>query len=540
MIFEDGVIRTPDLKFDEKCGGIGKVLFDSCRKYHNRIAVINNVTEEWDTYSDLLSKCMATASALRKRGLQPQNTIALCSNKENINANIPLIAAQFLGCISFSVDPSHTVEECAEFFEQVPPKIVFATAQSKDMISKALKRLGIDAEIIVFGEQFKKEFLDNKEQFLPIDIKDLYTTSMIHFSSGTTGTPKAICLSHYYLFALEFCLGLGPTVVGPNHHQLNNHPMGSVSLKYTNWYWVSSTIDLVTNILAGGCRLLRDRFDAQEFWRSTDKYRVTDVFLMPLQCVELSESVKPEDVDISSLFRITTGSYILHNDFIYKLKEIMPNVIIGQSYGMTECGEVTSFSPYSSKSKDLQRLKPNFCGMPVEGLHYKVIDVETRKKCGPNQQGELYLKGKKIFRCFYNKDASISFDEEGFFKTGDLVYFDEDFCFYIMDRIKNVLRWNDRFVFLYHVERVLLNHPAVNNAIVIGIPHKREGERMMGVVQLKKDADVVTEEELTNYVNQRVEDHKRLREGVTFVENFPTTITGKINRLKLKKMILQN
>ncbi|XP_066257973.1 uncharacterized protein [Euwallacea similis] len=540
MIFEDGVIRTLDLKFDEKCGGIGKVLFDSCKKYHNRIAVINTVTEEWDTYSDLLSKCMGTASALRKRGLQPQNLIALCSNKENINASIPLIAAQFLGCISFSVDPCHTVEECAEFFEQVPPKIVFTTAQSKDVISRALKRLGVDVEIIVFGEQFQKEFLENKEQFLPIDIKDLNTTSMIHFSSGSTGTPKAICLSHYYLLALEFCQGFGATVVGPNHHQLNNHPMGSVSLKYTNWYWVSSTMDLIINIMAGGCRLLRDRFDPQEFWRSTDKYRVTDVFLMPLQCVELSESVKPEDVDISSLFRITTGSYILHNDFIYKLREIMPNVNITQLYGMTECGEVTSFNPYNSKSKDLLRLKPNSCGMPVDGLHYKVIDVETGKKCGPNQQGELYLKGKKMFRCFYNKDASISFDEEGFFKSGDLVYFDEDFCLHILDRIKNVLRWNDRFVFLYHVEKVLLNHPAVNNAIVIGIPHKREGERMMGVIQLKEDADVVTEEELTNYVNQRVEDHKRLREGVTFVKSFPTTITGKVNRLKLKEMILQN
>ncbi|XP_066259737.1 probable 4-coumarate--CoA ligase 3 [Euwallacea similis] len=342
MIFEDGVIRTPDLKFDEKCGGIGKVLFDSCKKYYNRIAVINTVTEEWDTYSDLLIKCMGTASALRKRGLQPQNIIALCSNKENINASIPLIAAQFLGCISFSVDPCHTVEECAEFFEQVPPKIVFTAG-------------------------FQKEFLENKEQFLPIDIKDLNTTSMIHFSSGSTGTPKAICLSHYYLLALEFCQGFGATVVGPNDHQLNNQPMGSC----------------------------------------------------------------------------------------------------------------------------------------------------------------------------YNKDASISF-EEGFFKSGDLVYFDEDFCLHILDRIKNVLRWNNRFVFLYHVERMLLSYPAVNNAIVIGIPHKREGERMMGVVQLKEDANVVTEEELTNYVNQRVEDHKRLREGVTFVKSFPTTITGKVNRLKLKQMILQN
>ncbi|XP_066154288.1 luciferin 4-monooxygenase-like isoform X2 [Euwallacea fornicatus] len=538
MIFEDGIIRTPDLKFDEKCGGIGKVLYEYCKIYHNRTAVINTVTDEWDTYSGLLSKCMATASALRKRGLQPQNIIALCSNNENINASIPLIAAQFLGCISFSVDPGHTVEECAEFFEQIPPKIVFTTAQSKDVISKALKRLGIDVEIIVFGEQFKKEFLENKEQFLPIDIEDLSTTSMIHFSSGSTGTPKAICLSHYYFLALQ--VHRKAKEVEPNHHQLNNHPLSSMSLKYTNWYWVSSTMDLIINISIGGCRLLRDQFDPQEFWRSIEKYRVTDVFLVPLQCLNLSESVKPENLDVSSLLSIIIGSYMVHNDIIYKLREMLPNAIISHLYGMTECGVVTLFKPFITKSKELLTLKPHSCGNPVNGLYYKVIDLETGKKCGPNQQGEFYLKGTKIFRCFYNKDASVSFDEEGFFKSGDLVYFDEDFCFYILDRIKNVLRWNDHTIFLYHVERVLLSHPAVNNAIVIGIPNKREGERMMGVVQLKEDADVVTEEELVNYVNQRVEDHKRLREGVTFVNNFPTTITGKLNRPKLKQTILKN
>ncbi|XP_066257626.1 luciferin 4-monooxygenase-like isoform X2 [Euwallacea similis] len=510
MIFEDGVIKTPDLNYDEKCGGIGKVLFNFCKKYHDRIAVINTVNGEWDTYSDVLDKCMATASALRKRGFQPQDTIAMCSNKENINACIPLIAAQFLGCISFSVVTVNTEEENAEFFEQVSPKIVFTTVESKDMIARALKRAGIDVEIIMFGEQFEKNFLENKEEFVPIDIEDLSITSMIHFSSGSTGTPKAICLSHYYLLGLHICSD--PEALTPIYYQFNNHPVGSVSLKYTRWYGIATTIDLIINILIGGCRLLRDKFYAQEFWKMTDKYHVTDVFLTPQECEELLESVKPEHLDTSSLSKISSGSYILSTDFINKLRELIPNVTICQTYGMTECGIVTSFNHHIPKSKEFLNLKPQSCGMPVDGLYYKVIDVETGKICGPNQHGELYLKGKKIFRSFYNKDASVSFDKEGFFMSGDLVYFDEDFCFYVVDRIKNNLRWNGHYVFLHRVEKVLLSHPAVKNAVAITIPHKGIGEKIMGVVQLKEGADNVTEEDIVNYVNSKVQDYESAKQ----------------------------
>lgn len=183
-------------------------------------------------------------------------------------------------------------------------------------------------------------------------------------------------------------------------------------------------------------------------------------------------------------------------------------------------------------------IKPACCGRPMLGMDYKIIDVESGKTLGPNAEGELRVKGKYLMNGYYNMDSVSAFDEDGFLITGDVLYYDEEFCFYMVDRIKEMLKFKGWHVPPQVIENVLLNHPAVSAAVVIGIPHKIDGEHPMACVILKKNFKV-TEEDLTVYVNERVDDRKKLRGGVRFVDSFPRTSTGKVNRRLLKKMYVQ-
>lgn len=137
---------------------------------------------------------------------------------------------------------------------------------------------------------------------------------------------------------------------------------------------------------------------------------------------------------------------------------------------------------------------------------------------------------------YHNMDSSTAYDGEGWLKTGDVAYFDEDFCFYVVDRIKEMLKYRSWHVVPALIEGILLTHPAVSAAVVVGIPDEEDGEHPMACVILKPGVGGVSEEELRKYVDERVDDRKRLRAGVMFLKSFPTTATGKINRRQIRML----
>lgn len=136
-------------------------------------------------------------------------------------------------------------------------------------------------------------------------------------------------------------------------------------------------------------------------------------------------------------------------------------------------------------------------------------------------------------------DSFGVWDSDGFFKTGDITYYDEDYCFFIVNRMKELLKYRSWHVTPAKLETILFMHPAVHNCIVIGIPHESDGDHPMGVVVLKDSAmGTVKEEELQKYVDDQVGNHEKLRGGIKFIKEFPLTITGKINRIQTKRGIL--
>lgn len=164
------------------------------------------------------------------------------------------------------------------------------------------------------------------------------------------------------------------------------------------------------------------------------------------------------------------------------------------------------------------------------------MDVETGHTVGVGEPGELRVKSNFFMKGYYNLDSSTAYDEDGFIKTGDVVYYDNEFCFFVVDRIKEMLKYRSWHVAPAMLEEVLLTHPAVEAAVVVGIPDKEDGEHPMACVILKQGVCGVSDEEIREYVDERVDDRKKLRGGVVFVKSFPTTATGKISRRLLRNL----
>lgn len=139
---------------------------------------------------------------------------------------------------------------------------------------------------------------------------------------------------------------------------------------------------------------------------------------------------------------------------------------------------------------------------------------------------------------YYNMDSSDAFDEKGFVKTGDIGYYDEDHCFFIVDRIKEMLKFRSWHVPPAILEGVMLTHPAVASGIVIGIPHEEDGDHPMGVVVIKPGFEDTTAEDIRNYVDERVDDRQKLRAGVKIVNEIPFTPSGKPRKRLVRTMIL--
>lgn len=167
--------------------------------------------------------------------------------------------------------------------------------------------------------------------------------------------------------------------------------------------------------------------------------------------------------------------------------------------------------------------------------------MNTRKIVGPNKLGELWVKVKWVMNGYYNNtDSSDCFDKDGYLSTGDIMYYDENLNFYYVDRIKEMLKYKGWQLQPTAIENVILQHPAVQNAVVVGLPHSIDGDYPLAFVILKSGHTNTSAEEIKRYANERLHDRQRLRGGLKIVKELPLTPSGKIQRRKVRELLLNS
>ncbi|KAL1517920.1 hypothetical protein ABEB36_001619 [Hypothenemus hampei] len=435
--------------------GLGYEMFQKMQQHKDKTAQFIAKSGTSDTYEELLKRSIRTALHLKTRNLKRTDVVTLCTYNHE-NSCVPFIATQFLGLKVASLDPSFTVGEASYLLDMVKPKIVFVVAEAVEMIVESLEKAGVQAEVVVFGEEIDNStftsfasFLEecpNEDVFEP-EVVDDNETAVIFFSSGTTGLPKGICVNHKSLYnqalMTEYC--------GINQSN-------QVVLSHSSFYWISAAVFLTCTVVAGSARVICQKFDPKQIWTLLEKYKVTYAYLSPIEVHDMIYVSRPGGLDTSSLQVLIIIGGSLSKEKLLTLRDMLPRTSVFQGYGCTEtAGPITMYNLNKVNDRLLLYHLPSSCGRPLPGFTYKVVNVDTGEACGVNEKGELRIKSEFCLNGYYNQDSTSAFDEEGWLRTGDVVYYDKDFCFYVVGRIKEMLKYRS-----WHVQPALLEGVSIN------------------------------------------------------------------------------
>lgn len=257
-----------------------------------------------------------------------------------------------------------------------------------------------------------------------------------------------------------------------------------------------------------------------------------------MEAYNLMQAPRDAHFDASSLRNVFVTGGPVPKAILSEMRKILPKTNVIFCYGLTEAANVTIFDPTSKEDMKLARAKPNSCGRPKTGIWYKIVDCETERTLGFNEPGEIRIKSDAVMNGYYKMDSSSVWDSDGWLRTGDVGYYDEDFCFYINDRIKDMMLYDGHRVLPAKIEKILMTHPAVKETVVFGTPHEIHGDLPTALVVLKNNYLEIACEEIEEYVAKHLDDAEKLRGGVKVVERLLYTSTGKFRRHEMKKLYL--
>ncbi|KAI5638729.1 AMP-binding enzyme domain-containing protein [Phthorimaea operculella] len=261
-------------------------------------------------------------------------------------------------------------------------------------------------------------------------------------------------------------------------------------------------------------------------------YKPTQAILSPTLMLTLIKSPEREECDFTCFDLLLMGGSKTPPDLIEEFKTISPDTETCDVYGMSELTCI-AFQP--------DEPPPGSCGKPLGCFQYRIVDITTQEDVmEPNEQGELWIKGPSIIKEYYHNPEATeeAFSEDGWFKTGDIFYRDENYNFFFVERFKLLLKYMSYHVSPIEVENVIRQHPEVLDVAVTGIPDPECGDLPVACV-VRSDGAEVTAQDIKDLVKETLQDAKQLRGGVIFVDAIPMTASTKVHRRKLKEMALE-
>ena len=339
---------------------------------------------------------------------------------------------------------------------------------------------------------------------------------LLLYTSGTTGKPKGCLLSHRAMLTNNFNL-TARLQISHNERYLNILPLFHMA-----------GLGLALSVFhAGGVNVLMPMPDIAEMARLIEARGITVTALVPPLPAWLIGHQKEAGHDFSSLRFIAGMGGVESEDTLRDMGEVLGCGFRGV-YGQTECGNVASIS---DQADELSR--PGTCGRPLANFEWRLVNSEGID-VSPDEPGELWLKGPSIMTGYWERpDETDSAMGGGWLRTGDILREDDDGYWYMMDRKKDLIKTGGLNVYSKEVELVVIEHPAVNQVAVVGVPDKEWGESVKACIVLKPDAEL-TVPELAAWIKDRLAGYKQPR-YIEFVESIPANQIGKIIKAELRR-----
>ncbi|CAG9823186.1 unnamed protein product [Phaedon cochleariae] len=513
--------------FEKVTDNLGVYFFEQADKFRDNVIQIHGDTGERETFASVKQRSIRFALSLRDLGVKPDDIVLTCL-KMGMDTMIPVISTMFLGARFSAIDPVQTERDWTHCIGTVKPKIIVVDEEQVARLEKCLETRNFEPEIIVLGKSkvyktfhdLVKPFPEEEKVFKPQRV-DCHQTASILFSSGTTGLPKPMKLSHFGIINAEISFWKTGTM-DPR-----------VELLFSTFYWVTSMMALLRAMIAGGCRVLVPKFDPENALRIIQEHKVTNCFVAPSVTRQILAVKNKGDYDTSSVRSYVSGGTTMPPGQFEETRRLFKNAHVYNAYGCTEMSGFAICFDYKRDLSHFNNLKS--VGKCVPDIQLKVIDEQTGEILGPNEHGEVCLKSIYAMIGYLNNDNSSKVDKDGFIKMGDRGYYDEDECIYIVGRSNENFKHGVVKVAPDYWESVLEEHPAVEEAGVLGIPHISDGFLPAACIVLKKGASA-TAAEIEEFFIQRMTERHRLLGGIKFVPELPKTPSSKIQRRYLLEL----
>ncbi|KAE9609849.1 hypothetical protein Lal_00006829 [Lupinus albus] len=501
--------------------------FQNLSQFEHRPCLVNADTGDTLTYAEVDLASRRIATGLDKIGIHQGDVIML------ILRNCPQFALSFLGashrgCAVTTANPSYTPAELAKQAEATKAKLIITHAAYVDKIktyceSNDVKVICIDSSqeegvlnFTVLTNADEREIPDVK--ISPDDVV------AIPFSSGTSGLPKGVMLTHKNLVTT-----VAQLVDGENPHQYSDSDDVLLCVLPMFHIYALNSI-LLCGIRSGATVLIVPKYETSTLLEYIEKYKVTVASLVPPIILALVKNGDAVRYDLSCVRAVITGAAPMGMEIGEALKTRLPNAILGQGYGMTEAGPLCISLAFA---KEPFKTKLGACGSVVRNAEIKIVDVDMGASLPTNKTGEICVRGTKVMKGYLNDPEATkrTIDKEGWLHTGDIGYFDEDDELFIVDRLKELIKYNGFQVAPAELEAMLIAHPNISDAAVVPLKHEVAGEVPVAFV-VRSNGSKITEDEIKHYISQQVVSYKRINR-VIFTDTIPKAASGKILRKEL-------
>uniref|UniRef100_A0A803LIM9 4-coumarate--CoA ligase n=1 Tax=Chenopodium quinoa TaxID=63459 RepID=A0A803LIM9_CHEQI len=404
-----------------------------------------------------------------------------------------------LGALITTTNPLNTTREISKQIADSKPFLAFTTPEL------APKLAGSGVPVILLGGE-----------------------KALLYSSGTTGESKGVVSSHRNMIAMV------QTIIGRYRLDDEDQRNGNTFICTVPMFHIYGLVAFATGLLAAGATIVvLPKFEMNDLLLATSKYKVSYFPLVPPILVAMANHADhiKKNYDLSSLKHVLSGGAPLGKEVIEGFMEKFPNVVIMQGYGLTESTGIGATTDCLEESR-----RYGTAGLLSPSTEAKIVDPESGKALGVNQTGELWLRSHTVMKGYFNNhEATVStLTSDGWLKTGDVCYFDEDGFLFVVDRLKELIKYKGYQVPPAELEALLLTHPEIADAAVIPFPDKNVGQFPMAYV-VRKAGSNLSENEIMDFVAKQVAPYKRIRR-VAFIDSVPKNASGKILRKDLIKM----
>ncbi|KAF0900340.1 hypothetical protein E2562_030628 [Oryza meyeriana var. granulata] len=517
--------RLPDIAIPDHLP-LHDYVFERLADRRDRACLIDGATGETLSFGDVDALSRRVAAGLSSLGVCHGSTVMLLL-PNSVEFAVAFFASSRLGAVTTTANPLHTPPEIAK---QVAASGATVVLTEPAFVAKVSGLAGVTVVATGDGAEGCASFADlaaadgSALPEAPIDVAN--DAVALPYSSGTTGLPKGVMLSHRGLVTSVAQLVDGEN---PNLHFLEDDVVLCV-LPMFHIYSLHSI--LLCGMRAGAAIVVMKRFDTVKMLQLVERHGVTIAPLVPPIVVEMVKNDALDCHDLSSVRMVISGAAPMGKELQDIVHAKLPNAVLGQGYGMTEAGPVLSMC--MAFAKEPSPVKSGACGTVVRNAELKIVDPDTGLSLPRNQPGEICIRGRQIMKGYLNNPEATekTIDKYGWLHTGDIGFVDDDDEIFIVDRLKELIKYKGFQVAPAELEAMLIAHASIADAAVVPMKDDSCGERPVAFV-VPSEGSEITEDEIKQYVAKQVVFYKRLHK-IFFVNAIPKAPSGKILRKDLR------